>query len=86
MKPYTEVEKDGYVIRTFPESITHHRLVWHRDKTDRVVEAIGETDWKFQMDNELPELMQGKSIFIPKETYHRIIKGTGELRVKIWNI
>lgn len=83
-RPYLQAEGDGYVIRTFPNNISEHRLVWHRDKTDREVEVVGETDWKFQMDNELPVQMKGK-FFIPKETYHRVIKGTGDLTIKIWN-
>jgi len=40
--------------------------------------------WKVQMDNQLPkEIKRGDEFFIPKETYHRIIKGTTDLVVKI---
>lgn len=84
-RPYLEGKGDGYILRTFPESISEHRLLWHRDKEDRVIEVIGETDWKFQLDNELPESMQGKKIYIPKEVYHRVIKGKGDLTIKIWH-
>ena len=83
-RPYLQAEGDGYIIRTFPHNISERRLMWHRDETDREVEVVGETDWKFQMDNELPVPMKDK-FFIPKETYHRIIKGTGDLTIKIWN-
>jgi hypothetical protein len=55
---------------------------WHRDREDRIVEIIGETDWQLQMDNELPKTMSGK-VFIPKEVWHRIIKGNGDLKVRI---
>jgi hypothetical protein len=34
------------------------------------------------MDNQLPQRMTGK-IFIPKEVWHRVIKGKNELKVKI---
>jgi len=36
----------------------------------------------FQFDNELPQPLKEK-LFIPRETYHRLIKGTGNLGVRI---
>lgn len=81
MKPYTEENKDGYVIREFSEDTPSFEFVWHRDKEDRIVETLHKTDWKFQLDNEVPKEID--RIFIPKETYHRLIKGTGNLKVKI---
>jgi hypothetical protein len=57
-------------------------LKWHWDEEDRTVEVIGNTDWEFQFDNELPFRMT-KSFFIPKGAMHRVIKGTGDLQVKI---
>ena len=35
-----------------------------------------------QLDNQLPVPLT-ETIFIPKEMYHRVIKGTGDLTVKI---
>ena len=55
---------------------------WHRDREDRIVEVIENTDWLFQMDNELPILLKEK-LYIPKESYHRVIMGKGKLIVKI---
>jgi len=55
---------------------------WHRDREDRIVEVIENTDWLFQMDNELPILLKEK-LYIPKENYHRVIMGKGKLIVKI---
>jgi hypothetical protein len=69
-------------LREFEESVDTDDLEWHRDREDRIVEIIGETDWELQMDNQLPQRMTGK-IFIPKEVWHRVIKGTNELKVKI---
>ena len=40
------------------------------------------TDWLVQLDDSLPILLD-KPIFIPKHVYHRTIKGTGSLLVKI---
>lgn len=69
------------VIRTFDENISSEELVWHRDHEDRLIEAIGESDWLIQIDNEIPQKMN--KVFIPKGTYHRVIKGSGTLKVKI---
>lgn len=55
---------------------------WHRDREDRIVEVVENTDWLLQMDNELPQLLQGK-YYIKKESYHRVISGTGKLIVKL---
>ena len=35
-----------------------------------------------QLDNELPKPLTERT-FIPKEVYHRVIKGTGNLKVKV---
>lgn len=78
MRPYKE---DG-VVRIFSEDVQEFELVWHRDKEDRIVTPVEETDWKFQLDNDIPRPLD-KEIFIPKETYHRLIKGTGDLKVRV---
>ena len=84
MNPYKEVIKDGYILRTFSQDTPSFEFVWHRDKEDRIVQATHDTDWLFQLDNEIPQRLSKNKLFIPKETYHRIIKGTGDLVVKIW--
>jgi hypothetical protein len=66
----------------FDESIDPIELMWHRDQEDRLVEAVEPTDWMMQLDNELPTLID-KPIFIPRYNWHRVIKGTGTLTVKI---
>lgn len=81
-KPYDEKLEEGYHIRRFSKDIDEDRLVWHRDKEDRVVESIGDTDWMVQIDNELPKPLT-EQIHIPKNTYHRVIKGSGNLKVRI---
>ena len=81
--PFKETHvEDNLYLREFEESVDVDDLEWHRDREDRIVEIIGNTDWQLQMDNELPKVMTGK-LFIPKEIWHRVIKGTGELKVKI---
>ncbi len=69
-------------IREFSTDVDTHELEWHIDKEDRTIEVIENIDWQFQLDNNLPQLLK-ETIFIPKETYHRVIKGTGNLKVKI---
>ena len=80
--PYSERRKDNLIVRTFSQDIDEKELVWHRDRQDREVTVLEETDWQFQFDNELPQVLKN-TIFIPKNTYHRLIKGTGELNVHI---
>lgn len=79
MKPYVE-NKD---IRTFKKDTPDFELVWHRDKEDRIISALHPTDWKFQLDNEIPQQLTEKELFIPKEIYHRLIKGSGDLTLKV---
>jgi len=84
MRPYTDIETTkSYIIRKFDKTIDPIELKWHRDKEDRLVEIIGQTDWKIQLDNELPTNMN-KPILIPKFHWHRVIKGTGDLTLKIY--
>ena len=81
--PYTNIEvTDNHVIREFDENIDPIELMWHRDNEDRIVEALESTDWLLQLDDSLPIILN-KPIFIPKHMYHRVIKGTGNLLVKI---
>jgi len=83
MRPYTDIEvTDKYIIREFSENIDPIELLWHRDDENRTVEIIGETDWKLQLDNQLPTSMN-QPIFIQKHEWHRVIKGTGTLKLKI---
>jgi len=82
-KPYNDIEvTDKYIIREFNENIDPIELMWHRDSTDRTLEILGETDWKIQLDNNLPTSLKER-IFIQKHEWHRVIKGNGTLKLKI---
>ena len=83
-RPYSEKQENGYIIREFLENTPSFEFVWHRDKEDRIVQATHDTNWQFQLDNDIPRTLDKNKLFIPKETYHRLIKGTGDLVVKIW--
>jgi len=83
-KPYIDLEvTDSYILRQFNESIDPIELLWHRDNEDRVVEIVEKTDWSLQLDNSLPSSLQER-IFIPRHQWHRVIKGTGSLKLKIY--
>ena len=83
MRPYKDIEvTDKYIIHEFSENIDPIELLWHRDDENRTVEIIGETNWQVQLDNQLPTSMNDP-IFIPKHEWHRVIKGTGTLKLKI---
>jgi hypothetical protein len=82
--PFKELLKEGFYIRTFSSDLKETELKWHFDEEDRVVVCEHYTDWLFQMDNELPvKIVKNKPIFIPEGEYHRILKGTGDLVVKV---
>ena len=84
VKPYQDIEvTDKYIIREFSENIDSIELKWHRDREDRLVEIIGETDWQVQLENQLPTSIN-QLIKIPKGEWHRIIKGNGSLKLKIY--
>ena len=55
-----------------------------RVKKTRDIEVVSGDGWKLQMDNKLPEdLREGMTYRIPKMEYHRVIKGTNKLVLKI---
>ena len=83
MKPYFEERINKHeVIRTFSPDVNESELEWHWDEEDRLVTPIEKTDWQFQFDNELPFTIK-EVINIPAGVIHRVIKGSGELKVKI---
>jgi len=82
--PFIEKEKNGIKTRVFNEQIENEELKWHFDEKDRKVKILKSNGWKFQIDNKIPiELIEGQIISIPKGVYHRVIKGHGDLIVKI---
>ena len=84
MEPYSEEKNGNIVRRTFAKDVSEKELTWHRDREDRVVLPINENDWYLQMDNELPKKLDiNEEYFIPKNTYHRIIKGSTDLVVEV---
>lgn len=84
VKPYTETVEGNTRTRVLQENVDLYELVWHRDKKDRLVKVLQSDGWMFQYDNGLPfELIKDDLIVILKETYHRVIKGQGDLVIEI---
>ena len=84
--PFDETQLgDNIFLREFSQDTDSGEFIWHRDYEDRVVESIEDTDWQIQLDNELPKKIQGK-VFIPRGVWHRVIKGTGNLRIRLWKL
>jgi hypothetical protein len=81
--PFNEkILSENTFIREFKHETDSGEYEWHRDREDRIIEPIGQTDWLIQLDDELPKLLKGE-IFIPIGVYHRLIKGTGDLTIKL---
>lgn len=82
--PFEDIINDSIRIRTFQSSVDADELKWHYDNEDRKIEVLKSEGWMLQMDDELPKpLIEGEFYYIPKGVYHRAIKGSGDLIVKI---
>ena len=80
--PYLERVVENLSYRIFPEDTKEEDLIWHQDAEDRIVEALHNTDWMFQFDNDLPISFQ-HPIYISKGMIHRVIKGNGSLHIVV---
>ena len=82
--PFNQEMKEGYKFRTFKPTIKSEELKWHFDDQDREVTILESNGWEIQFDNQIPKLLKENDvIFIPKGMYHRVIKGNGDLKIKI---
>jgi hypothetical protein len=77
----TQITDDNY-IREFSQESDVNEFTWHRDDEDRMIVATEPTDWKIQLENRLPQGLSS-TVFIERGEWHRLIKGTGKLTVKI---
>lgn len=69
-------------IREFSSNSDDEEFKWHFDNEDRIIECEDPNDWKFQFDNLLPQDIKGE-ILIPSGTWHRLIKGSGDIKILI---
>lgn len=81
--PFEEEKvSDNVFMRVFYPELETEDLKWHIDLEDRVIRVVENTDWKFQFDNQLPISFSGE-IFVPAGVWHRLIKGNGQLKIKV---
>lgn len=82
--PFTQENHEGYFIRTFSKDVETDELKWHYDLENRKVTILEGYDWEFQIDNQLPQILKsGQVLTIPKGVYHRVKRGTTDLKIKI---
>tara|TARA_B100000123_G_scaffold271022_1_gene249967 strand:+ start:755 stop:1546 length:792 start_codon:yes stop_codon:yes gene_type:complete len=84
-KPYTEILlENGNKFRVFSESVDTSDLVWHQDQHDRKIYVHESNLWSLQFDNCLPTLLEAGNVYtVPRDTWHRVIKGEGNLVIQI---
>ena len=84
MSTYKDTAVDENTFeRVFSCDVDTSELIFHKDKRDReILDCDNEGGWMLQMDNEIPKVIH-KGLFIPKEVYHRLVKGTGDFHVLI---
>ena len=85
MTPYNDTQKQsGSFVRIFSENVDEMELIWHRDRNDRTFTVETGVGWKLQIDDYLPiDLVQGESYFIGKDIFHRLWRGTDQLKIRI---
>jgi hypothetical protein len=95
LRPYKETlieetDETRTFLRTFSSSTHSDDFVWHRDRYTRIVqvEELTGDGWYIQLDDSLPlELTvdpnKVSEITIPQEVWHRLIPGTGEIRLRV---
>ena len=84
MLPFRQKRKDDLLIREFSKDVDSSELVWHRDRHDRYVKVQHSGGWQLQLENSLPiPLVKRSTYYIPKNSYHRVIKGKDRLVVEI---
>lgn len=84
MLPFFEKQiSETDFIRRFSADLDTEDLYWHKDKEDRIISKISGEGWFYQEDNKLPVPIDNQEIFINKNTWHRIIKGSSDLVLKV---
>jgi hypothetical protein len=83
--PYVDKKLNNReILRTFGKNVLSEELVWHRDRNNRIVEVLEGEGWEIQLEDRLPELLEkGREYVIPAYTFHRIKRGTTDLKLRI---
>jgi len=84
MLPYSDRKLTQGFERIFLEAVVSGELHWHKDHRDRTVTVIEGEGWSLQMDNSMPYVLKpGDVVGIPRDTFHRLLKGSGDLKLHI---
>lgn len=83
--PYHHVQlTDHEFERTFDVHVPPHELVWHQDHAHRSITVCEGSGWRFQLDNQLPQLLhEGDQFEVPAGMYHRLIRGVSTLKLRV---
>lgn len=87
-RPYRETKlEENRVLREFGHDTNSEELIWHQDLRDRQVLVIKSGGWKLQMQEGLPfPLQEGRAYWVPAHSWHRVIRGHGNLVIEIREI
>lgn len=84
MRPYSDTELSGRIMRTFRFDVESEEMQWHRDARDRCVTVVSGEGWLIQINDRLPAAMATGSTFsIPHDVWHRVHRGTTDLVILI---
>ena len=82
--PYSDHKGLDGLIRIFSQDVDESELIWHRDHRDRIVTVLEGSGWSVQLDDCMPvALLKGSRVKIPREVFHRLLKGSGDLQLWI---
>lgn len=83
-KPYSEKRMGNLIVREFSSGTHSAELEWHKDHNDRHLRVVSGSGWKLQRKDNLPiQMNEGVTYYIPKDSWHRIIKGEDNLKIAI---
>ena len=84
-RPYRELTlHGGRILWEFSHDTRSEELEWHMDRRDRRVTVIEDGGWKLQLESGLPFLLvRGETYDIPRESWHRVIRGHSDLKIVI---
>jgi hypothetical protein len=84
-RPYSQrVLRNGTILREFRADTRSEELVWHQDREHRSVRVIKSGGWMLQLEEGLPfPLVEGNTYEIPPRSWHRVVRGPGNLRIEI---
>ena len=85
MRTYTQrLLSDNLILREFSDQVSSEELEWHMDRRDRRIKILEGSGWKLQLETGLPfEMKLHEEYSIPKKSWHRVIKGAGNLKIEI---